>query len=122
MSVGILKLGNSEECLNSLLGRRDAFHVACVLCTWDEDYQERPAAGLRVRFTGDAFSEVRPLKNVDETAHGIIDPFLQSPLTGEDMFWVLLMPGLASSPQHNFDLKIDDVEYKGQWDCRDCPD
>lgn len=119
-----MKLGQVEEQRNELLGRRDAFHVACVLCTWDEDCGSEPEAGARVRFTGDAFSEVRPSKP-GELTHGIIDPFLKDrPKPYDDMFWVLLMPGLADAPRHEFNLKIDldDEMRTGQWDCRDCPD
>lgn len=116
------ELGKTEEHQNRLIGRRDAFHVACVLCDWDEDYGSAPEPGMRVRFTGDAFGSVRPAK-ANELAHGVIDPFLTSkPRIDDDMFWVLLMPGLASAPQHNFELKIpvDGDMQKGQWDCRDC--
>lgn len=121
-----MKLGEPVEQENHLLGRRDAFHVACVLCAWSEDHWPAvdPQAGALVRFTGDAFSEVRPIKE-GETPHGVVDPFLTcSPSTDDQMFWVLLMPGLASAPQHHFDLNIDlDPEMlKGQWDCRNCED
>lgn len=119
-----MKLGQAVEQTNSLIGRRDAFHVACVLCTWDEDCGVLPGAGMKVRFTGDAFSEVRQAKS-EEVAHGVIDPFLaKNPARYDEMFWVLLMPGLADAPRHEFDLHIclDGDMRKGQWDCRDCPD
>jgi hypothetical protein len=79
---------------------------------------------MPVRFTGDAFSEVRK-SNDGEIPHGVIDPFVSmAALDNDTMFWVLLFPGLASAPQHNFDLQIaltQDME-DGQWDCRDCSD
>lgn len=119
-----MKLGQIEEQRNELIGRRDAFHVACALCTWSEDHEGHPEPGARVRFTGDAISEVR-LAKPGESAHGILDPFLdEHPKPYDQMFWVLLMPGLASAPRHHFDVSIE-VEgdmRKGQWDCRDCAD
>ncbi len=117
-----MKLGKTEEQSNNLIGRRDAFHVACALCSFDEDYDGPPKPGMFVRFTGSAFSMVRQARP-GESAHGVIDPFLTS-ITPDEMFWVLLMPNLASAPRHDFDLNIDiegEME-EGQWDCRDCPD
>lgn len=116
-----MKLGQVEELLNQNIGKRDAFHVACVLCEWDESGAP-PTPGMRVRFTGDAFSSVRQVQG-DECAHGVIDPFLtNNPPVYEAMFWVLLMPGLASAPRHDFEMQIaiDEGMAKGEWDCRDC--
>ena len=118
-----MKLGQTEENSNEFLGRKDAFHVACVLCHWDEEYAPAPKPGEPVRFTTAAFSKVRVCRK-DEAAHGIVDPFLKSLAAEDDMFWVLLMPGLAGAPQHNFDLQIPvegDMD-KSTWDCRGCSD
>ena len=119
----IPKLGETDLDNNRLIGRRDAFHVACVMCSWSEDEPNKPKPGMRVRFTSAAFSEVRPCLSYNEKAHGIIDPFLEvEHIQLDTKFWVLLRPGLAGAPQHNFDLSIplDPDMNKSTWDCRDC--
>lgn len=110
-----MPLGKLEDHENHKLGLRDAFHVACVLCESDPDFKLTP--GMAVRFTGDSFSIVRPAL-AGEPPHGIVDPFI-SPLDMEELFWVLVRPGLASAPTHNYELNITDVET-GEWTCKEC--
>lgn len=114
-----MPLGKLEEHENDKLGLRDAFHVACVLCDKDQDREWELKPGMLVRFTGDSFTAVRPALE-GEPSHGIIDPFL-SPLdlSEDNLFWVLIRPGYASAPTHNFDLSISDVP-EGEWSCQGC--
>jgi hypothetical protein len=109
-----MRLGQKESYDNPLLGRKDAFHVAAVLCH-SEDVPLEP--GDYVRFTGDSFTRVEKVEDHSK-AHGIVDPFL-SEKTGDDLFWVLVKPGLASGVNHNFELTISDVEH-GEWSCKEC--
>lgn len=117
-----MPLGKLEPHENDKLGLRDAFHVACVLCEKDGQTDPppwTPAPGMPVRFTGDSFTAVRPALP-GEPAHGIIDPFLTlADLSEYHLFWVLVRPGLASAPTHNYELNISDVPT-GEWSCKDC--
>lgn len=114
-----LELGNTYDVGGEYIGRKDAFHVSAVLCTPDDDIYKL-APGQKVRFTGDAFSKVRPT-DTGEEYHGIIDPFANS-LPLDEMFWVIIRPGLASGVRHDFNINITDARgfQSGQWDCRNC--
>lgn len=112
-----LKLGNhSPDYENNLIGKKDAIHIAVVGCLSKDDLMLKP--GQRVRFTGNAFSEVRAAEP-GEQYHGVVDPFLTSP-ADEGLFVVIIKPGLASAVRHDYDLNISDIEESGQWDCRGC--
>jgi hypothetical protein len=111
-----MRLGEKENYENCLLGRKDAFHVACVLCESD-DHPLKP--GDYVCFTGDAYCKVVKVED-REKAHGIVDPFLADDhACCGDLFWVLVKPGLASGVNHNFQLNIDGIA-QGEWSCKEC--
>jgi hypothetical protein len=112
-----LKLGTQIEHENHLIGKKDAVHIAVVMCSASDDFGH-PRPGQRVRFTGDAFSEVRPAVG-SEPFHGVVDPFLEN-VNLDDLFLVIIKPGLASTVRHDYDLNITDTEENGQWDCRGC--
>jgi len=88
-----------------VLGRRDAVHVQTILAKTLYSV----AASTRVRFTDNTFKEVRPC-NWDETPHGIVDPFLFSGVTSQNIVNILIIPGLTTDPVHHFDLLINDVK------------
>lgn len=110
-----------------VIGKRDAVHVAVVSCQWDEDFPGALSPGAPVRFTGDAYSQVR-LANSGEQPHGVVDPFvdpevLKAAIFSGDCFLVILYPGMTTSVRHDYAMNIpeDDEHFKhGQWDCRSC--
>lgn len=83
-----------------LLGRRDAFHVPCVLAMSDTCVYARD----RVRFISAEFTSVEPVIDVSES-HGVADPFMPN-LFAEPgtLFWVILAPGLATNLTHHFTI------------------
>lgn len=98
-------------------GRRDAFHVPCILAEacdilkageyvvfLDEELTRVEAADERYR--GDA-----------ETAHGAVDPFHPGGdwICRGERVWVLLIPGTTSGLRHHFDVgALPVVEVHGE--------
>lgn len=92
------KLGESVK-ETSVIGRRDAFHVAAVLCT----SEDRLYAGDSVHFVNLSLGTVErsPMSSM---RHGIVDPF-HSPAKGE-LFWVLIDPQHVGDITHHFTLRL----------------
>lgn len=109
-----MKLGQAEAGGEAQLGKRDAFHVAAVLVKSEQEVY----GGNHVRFMDDSFTVVGPSDGSNQ--HGIVDPFLDLVRPGV-LFWVLLMPDLAHSLHHQFELHITDVPADdGEWNCQGC--
>lgn len=84
--------------------------------------------GSNVRFTDDSFTMVEPCEYGNR--HGIADPFIVRTKVGT-LFWMILNPDLAHSPNHQFELPITDVpsaelsglaqeDDDGEWNCQGC--
>ena len=82
------------------LGTRDAVHVpyivACAICPVEP--------GDWVKFTTRSGTGVT--KCSKEEADGIIDPFINGPITS-DFFMVLIKPGKSGPVKHNFTMPFD---------------
>lgn len=112
----------------SLLGRKDAFHVPGILVK--STYSIGP--GTRVRFTDETLTEVVPLYKEDfyvnfenedgeedETeislpAQAVSDPFAYG--GGKDregnfkLFWVFPMPGTVNNLVHTYEVEFKDLK------------
>lgn len=90
----------------SLLGRRDAFHSACILAVSENAL----FAGDPVHFIDEALTQVEWCSRWS-TPHGRVDPFAQTP-EGEASFhpgtilWIMLYPGMVQDLHHNFGVKL----------------
>lgn len=122
-----MKLGQIEIVGEAQLGRRDAFHVAAVLVKSEFTL----GSGVSVRFEDDSFTKVVPILSASTTRHAIVDPLLETAVEAGELFWVLLMPDLAHSLHHQFELRISDVpeaeaplpaeqDDDGEWNCQGC--
>ena len=85
----------------SLLGRRDAFHVPGVLVSSNETVWP----GDRISFVDSTCSSVRRSDALEER-QGIADPFLTNPLLPGQLFWVFIAPELTSNLVHKFDILL----------------
>lgn len=94
-----LEIGKSVKVNDVALGKRDAFHVPCVLV---KCYQSlKPGQGIR--FMGDTCCVVGDCDIYD--ADGVVDPFLKQPTKPGNMFWVFVNPDLVDKFAHTFDIK-----------------
>lgn len=98
-------------------GRRDAFHVPCILAEACDTLK----AGEYVVFQDDELTKIEAsdesYRGDAETAHGVADPFHPGGdwiIRGE-LVWVLLVPGTTSGLRHHFDVgKLPEVETHGE--------
>ncbi len=92
------------------LGRRDAFHVPCILAT-SPQYLE---SGQLVRFHN---SKV-VLECVRSISHGIVDPFVAIGIMPGTPFWVMIHPGLTKDLTHHFVVEgLDDTSDSSDKTC-----
>jgi hypothetical protein len=90
--------------VNIELGRRDAFHVPCVLVSSDWDLMP----GSYLRFTDGKLKEVVSATNADRQA--VADPFVVGVIPAGKMFWAFLEPTIVANLVHKFDVTIADIE------------
>jgi|SRR6185295_7188983 len=109
-----IKLG---QLITNTDSHRDAIHVPVLPVKSGEDEQLK--AGDFIMFSGE-----NVYKCPKEKAHGIVDPFLDVPLNGGDMFWMLMMPGSVTSLRHQWhhsSIPLDAETYLQEDDgCRGC--
>jgi len=74
---------------------KDAIHVAIIPVTC-EHAKVYPGEPLRVSYGA-------ILKAGDEESHGIVDPFLTSPVMPGERFYMLLKPGSITSLRHDWE-------------------
>ena len=84
-------------------GKRDAFHVPCILATSHDTLH----GGDGVRFVDRKF--VRVERSNHEDQHAIVDPFAGRVIKPGTYFWALLIPESTSNLAHHFDVEFDDV-------------
>ncbi len=92
-----VRIGQTTDNIN-LPGLRDAFHVPAVIV----GSAERLDPGQPVRFTNEKRTHVEASHR--ETMHGIIDPFLDGPLTPGKFCWVFIHHEMAHGLRHVFDI------------------
>lgn len=100
-----MKLG--EVVKDGRAGMRDAFHVPAVLVTCSQDL--RP--GDPVRFSDASGKSVVRVASWSDSylIHAVVDPFrlgANRTIRAGELFWALLLPGLAGNLTHNFDLNV----------------
>jgi len=113
--------------ITSLDEKRDAIHVPVIpaICGYGEKLQP----GQLVEIDGSesqVYHTVIPYSYLHK-AVGIVDPFLENPVTQGDMFWVLIIPGKVKNLTHSWEhadlpelnKKDEDDDYynscKGCW-------
>ncbi len=90
------------------LGKRDAFHVPCVLV---KTHDTNLTPGMKVSFANKELTDVKEAA-LDQFADGIVDPFLESvPFYGNAYFWIFLLPGRVAGLRHHFDVTGVDVDH-----------
>jgi hypothetical protein len=83
-------------------GKRDAFHVPCILATAIDHMM----AGQVVKFVDD-----KVVACMREDSHGIIDPFIETNVIEPGQkFWVMLNPDLVTNLVHHFTVEGIDTE------------
>jgi hypothetical protein len=98
-----LKIGSKVEAGEGYPGRRDAFHVSAVLVK-AQPHTTSLRPGDSVRFVDTFYHTVHLSQRNDR--HGIVDPFLKE-IKPDELFWVLLEPGLVGDLVHQFNLTTD---------------
>lgn len=95
----MMTLGQPE---GDQLGKRDAFHLPCILVTASKNGKIEP--GDSVRFID---SDLDTVERCDASErHGIADPFVRH---CRNYFWVLLNPGTAQNLTHHFKVVLSGV-------------
>lgn len=98
-----MKIGQIDN--NEVLGKRDAFHVPCILANSPQDLK----AGDKVRFIDDTYkSVIKVPRHENLNPHGIVDPFVKR-FKKWEQFLVWLMPETVVKLNHNFELNMPDV-------------
>lgn len=85
-------------------GRKDAFHVACVLCAIHPKTQYVLDAGDCVRIEDGKYALH---EFPDGTMHdGVVDPFLDHTIyrDSRELFWVFLLPDRVKNLTHTFEI------------------
>ena len=90
-----MMLGDSVN-EDDVLGRRDAFHVPCVVVTSGQFIMP----GSNVRFVAGRVDLVENCSSIER--QGIADPFAPGQFGPGVKFWVLIQPSLVSDLVHHF--------------------
>lgn len=97
-------------------GMRDAFHVACVAVTCDE--QLEPGESLRFKHFGRGEVESCNKHN----RHGIADPMLLDTIPAGQVFWMCVKPGSTRNLTHSFKIEDEPEAWEDEDDriaCRE---
>ena len=84
---------------SDMVGRRDAFHVPCVLVRSHHTIY----GGESVRFVGGDLSLVEKCGVAQR--HGVLDPFILCISDTGGMAWMMLDPKMVKDLTHNFDIE-----------------
>lgn len=98
-------------------GRRDAFHVPCILA----EACDRLKAGEYVVFQDEELTRIEAAdedgRGGEDMAHGVVDPFHPGGdwISRGARVWVLLIPGTTSGLRHHFEVgNLPVVEVHGE--------
>ncbi len=112
--------------MNSKLGKinaadfeeRDAIHVPIAAVEAGELL--RP--GQWVKFSEERYRDLTVYAATAETAIGVVDPFLPRPAKKEEVFFILVKPGVVDNLHHSWDANEfpDQGERDAADSCRGC--
>lgn len=95
--MGKLTVG-SRTTDQSMLGKRDAFHVPGVVVFSRETIEP----GSNVRFVDGTNDQVMNCLKSDRQA--VVDPFIDGDLLPGQMFWIFLCPEIVGNLVHHFEI------------------
>ncbi len=93
------------------LGRRDAFHVPCILAICNEYLPP----GVNVDFVDSKRVIPHSIHNLG-SGHGISDPFIKGGIVAGTPFWVMIHPSLTDNLTHSFTVEGLDTDETSESD------